>query len=147
MDWDLPSPHLTDVTVHDRDIDGMGHANNAAYVIWCERAAWNHSHELGLSVADYRKLNRGVAIHHAEYDYHQPSFAGEGLRIATWLTGCDGKLRLERRFQIRQADGDATILRGRWQLICINVETGRPTSFPDAFLRCYGDAVVEPHNS
>ena len=142
--WDYPAPYILDLTVGDQDIDGMGHANNACYVIWCERCAWEHSRSLGLSVSDYHRLNRGVAIQRASYDYVAPAFAGERLRIGTWLTGCDGRLRLERRFQILRAADDSTVLRGQWALVGINVETGKPARLPPAFISVYGGAVVEP---
>lgn len=142
--WDHPAPHILEITVSDQDIDGMGHANNACYVIWCERCAWEHSQSLGLTVADYQRLNRGVAIHHASYDYVQPAFAGEQLRIGTWLTACDGRLRLERRFQILRATDQATVLRGQWTLVGINVTTGKPARLPPAFIEVYGGAVIAP---
>ena len=141
--WDYSHPHIVEIEVSDQDIDGMGHANNACYVIWCERCAWQHSETLGLSVADYRQLNRGVAIHKASYDYYQPSFPGERLLVGTWLTACDSKLRLERRFQILRASDQSTVLRGHWILICINVSTGKPARFPAEFLDTYGAAVID----
>lgn len=142
MDWDHPNPHIENVLVSEQDIDGMGHTNNACYVVWCEDCAWSHSRKLGLSVEDYHLLNRGVAIQHAEYDYELPSFAGDALQIATWLVHCDGKLRLERHFQIQNRDSGKTILRGRWVLICINMETGKPARFPTEFVDIYGGAVI-----
>lgn len=142
MEWDLPSPHIQQVTVSAQDIDGMGHTNNACYVIWCEECAWSHSRQLGLSVEDYRRLNRGVAIQHAEYDYQLPSFSGDTLEIATWLVHCDGKLRLQRQFQIRHCASGKTVLRGRWVLICINLESGKPARFPAEFVEIYGGAVI-----
>lgn len=143
MQWDYPEPFMEQIRVTDADIDGMGHTNNACYVVWCERAAWLHSQSLGLSVKDYRRLDRGVAIHRASYDYFLPSFAGDELTMATWLTHCDGKLRLERRFQLVNPSDGSTVLRGHWTLIGICVSTGKPARFPEAFIRVYGAAVVD----
>ena len=67
---------------------------------------------------------------------------GEQLLFGTWLTGSDGKLTLERRFQIvRPADG-ATILRGRWNLVCIEMSSGRPRRMPPEFLEVYLGALI-----
>lgn len=144
MSWDFPTPHIESRTVSVDDIDGMGHTNNACYVVWCEDCAWSHSQQLGLSVEDYRQLNRGVAIQRAEYDYQLPSFADDELDIATWLVHCDQRLRLERRFQIRHRATGKTVLRGHWLLICINMETGKPARFPPEFVDIYGAAVIDP---
>jgi len=147
MQWDFPTPHIEQITVASSDIDEMGHTNNACYVVWCEDCAWAHSRKLGLSVADYRRLNRGVAIQHAEYHYELPSFVDDPLEIATWLVHCDGKLRLERRFQIRHKESGKTILRGHWRLICINLESGKAARFPTDFIEIYGSAVVSEANA
>lgn len=111
--WDHPTPHILEITFSDQNIDGMGHANNDFYVIWGEHRAWEHSQSLGLTLADCQRLNRGVAIHHASYDYVQPALASEQLRIGTWLSAREGRLRLERRFQILRATDQATVLRGQ----------------------------------
>lgn len=143
MSWDYPDAHIETVTVSPGDIDGMGHCNNASYVVWCEQCAWSHSAALGLSIADYQSLDRGVAIQNASYDYRRPSFAGDQLQVGTWLTACDGKLRLRRQFQIIRSSDQATILRGCWNLVCIQVRSGRPSRFPDAFVQTYGAAVID----
>jgi len=143
MSWDLPAPYTQDLVVSASDIDGLGHTNNACYVVWCESCAWAHSQALGLTVDDYRRLNRGVAIQRAEYHYAQPSFADDRLIVGTWLTACDNRLRLERRFQIRRHDSGETVLRGHWLLIGINMETGKPARFPAQFVDSYGAVVTQ----
>ena len=120
----------------------MGHANNACYVIWCEQSAWNHSEILGLGIKDYQRLNRGVAIRKASYEYFLPSFENEDLLIATWLTACDGKFRIERRFQMINLATGQTVQRGHWELICVTLSSGKVTKFPNEFTERYGNAVV-----
>lgn len=142
LTWDFPTPHLLPVSPNAQDIDGLNHTNNAVYVQWCETIAWSHSAALGLDLDRYRELNRAMAIRHAEYDYLLPSQLGDRLLLATWLVASDGKLTIERRFQlIRPADG-ATILRGRWQLVCIEMSSGRPRRMPEAFCTGYLGALV-----
>jgi acyl-CoA thioester hydrolase len=142
LDWDYPQPFILPVTPHEGDIDGLNHTNNAVYVRWCEQAGWAHSEELGLSLDDYRRLDRAMAIRRGEYEYLLPTLCGEPLRLATWLVGGDGKLSMERRFQlVRDSDG-ATVLRGRWDLVCIELSTGRPRRMPPEFLATYMPVIV-----
>ena len=143
INWDYPDPHTLDIEVQESDIDGLGHANNANYVIWCEQCAWQHSESLGLSVSDYQKLDRGVAIHEAGYTYYRPGLAGDRLRVATWLVRCDGKLRLERHFQIVNQDNGQTLLRGYWKLVSVILSSGKATRLPKLFVDTYSSAVVE----
>ena len=140
--WDYSGPHVHSIRIKKSDIDGMGHANNACYVIWCEQSAWNHSKFLGLGIKDYQRLNRGVAIRKASYEYFLPSFENEDLLIATWLTACDGKFRIERRFQMINLATGQTVQRGHWELICVTLSSGKVTKFPNEFTERYGNAVV-----
>lgn len=140
--WDYPNPHTLSVTPSAGDIDGLNHTNNAVYVKWCEQAAWGHSERLGLSLEDYRRLDRAMAIRRSEYDYLLATYQDEPLTVGTWLVGSDGKASMERRFQIiRPADG-ATVLRGSWELVCIELSTGRVRRMPAEFIEVYLPALT-----
>jgi acyl-CoA thioester hydrolase len=141
--WDHPLPFMLALTSQPSDIDGLGHTNNAVYVQWCEQAGWAHSEALGLSLADYRRLDRAMAIREGRYEYLLPSFEGEALVLGTWLTASDGRLTMERRFQLRRASDGVTLVRGRWSLVCIEISSGKPKRMPAAFLSAY-EAVVVP---
>ncbi len=143
MPWDLPNPFIHKVQVRSLDIDGLGHSNNACYVIWCEASAWKHSESLGLSVHDYQRLDRGVAIQKANYEYFLPSFEGDSLLVGTWLVDCDNRLRLRRKFQIINQDSSAVLLRGTWDLVSVTLSSGRATRMPKLFSDTYGNAVIQ----
>ena len=142
--WDYPTPFTLCLTPLADDIDGLQHTNNAVYVRWCEQVAWAHSEKLGLSLTDYQYLNRAMAIRRSEYDYLHPAMLGDEVTIATWLTGSDGKLMLKRHFQlVRPADG-ATLMRGRWELVCIELDSGKPRRMPAEFSGIYLPAIIAP---
>lgn len=143
MPWDHPDPFTMPAVPQPADIDGLNHTNNAVYVQWCEKVAWAHSESLGLALADYQRLDRAMAIRRGEYEYLLPSGEGDAMTIGTWLFSGDGKLTMERRFQlIRDSDG-ATILRGRWALVCIEMSSGRPRRMPGEFCEVYLGAAVD----
>ena len=140
--WDYPDPFVGSVVVDNADIDGLGHANNAAYVTWCETVAWQHSESLGLTVADYQETGKGMAISSASYEYHAACFESDELLLATWLTSNDRRLRMERRFQFRRKIDEVCVFRGCWQLICLNLRTGAPSRIPVLFNEVYGPAII-----
>lgn len=142
MNWDHPRPFTLAVTPRAGDIDGLDHTNNAVYVQWCEKVAWAHSESLGLGLADYRRLDRAMAIHRSVYDYLLPTTAGEALTLATWLIASDGRLTMQRKFQLVRDHDRATVLRGQWDLVCIEIASGRPRRMPPEFVRAYLAAVV-----
>ncbi len=144
MTWDRPQPFTLAASPRPEDIDGLNHTNNAVYLQWCEKVAWAHSHSLGLSLADYRQLDRAMAIRHAQYDYLLPTVLGDELLLGTWLVASDGALTMRRAFQILRVRDGATVLRGHWDLVCIELSSGRPRRMPPAFCSAYLAAVVDP---
>src|SRR5258708_38293416 len=102
VDWDLPAPYLALLDVARADIDAYDHVNNAVYMTWFDRAAWQHSAALGLPIEKCLQLDRGMAVPHSVIAYLRPAALGDSIRVATWLLPADGKLRVRRRFQVRR---------------------------------------------
>lgn len=142
MIWDYPQPFTLTLAPGADDIDGLNHTNNAVYVQWCESIGWAHSHALGLNVADYQRLNRAMAIRHAEYDYLLPTVLGDALTLATWLVASDSKITMERRFQLIRDTDQAVVLRGQWTLVCIEMSSGTVKRMPPEFCQAYLPAVT-----
>lgn len=137
ISWDFPDPFVIEVEVKPQHIDDFQHTNNVVYLTWMAKAAWDHSKALGFDFAAYRALGRGMVVRHHEMDYLAASREGDRVKIATWITRNDGKLRLRRRFQMVDATSGATLLRGLTDFVCINIETGRPTRLPPEFVKAY----------
>jgi len=140
--WDYPHPFLHALRVLPEHIDVLDHANNIAYVDWCQQTAWLHSAALGLDPGSYRALDRAMVVRAAHYEYLASALADDELEVGTWLTGSDGRLQMRRHFQVRRASDGATLFRGDWDLVCIRLSTGRPVRMPEDFLACYQPAVI-----
>jgi acyl-CoA thioester hydrolase len=138
--WDVPAPFTAPVTVAPADLDQYGHTNNVVYLSWLEKVAWAHSVQLGLGMDDYRRLGAGCVARRHELDYLAPTFAGDRLRLGTWIAECDGKFTMWRAYQIvREGDG-RTVLRGRTQWVCIDMTTGKLRRMPPEFVAAYRPA-------
>ena len=146
MNWDLAAqPFVVDLQVEASEIDGLGHANNAAYVGWLERCAWNHSVSLGLDLPEYQRLDRAMAIVRHEIDYLASAYLDQQLQVATWIIESDQRFKMTRRFQVvRPADG-VTLLRALTTFACIEMSTGKPRRMPAEFVDGYGVAVIESY--
>jgi acyl-CoA thioester hydrolase len=147
MPWDYPDPFTLPLVPQAGDIDGLDHTNNGTYVRWCEKIGWAHSEKLGLDLADYQRLDRAMAIRRGEYDYLLPTQLNDHLTLATWLFAGDGRLTLERRFQLIRDSDKATVLRGRWELVCIEVSSGRARRMPPEFIQAYMLFTHGPNSS
>jgi len=136
-DWDLPAPYLASVSVAAADIDAYGHVNNAVYMTWFDRAAWEHSAALGLPLETCLQLDRGMAVLRSVIAYLRPALLEETIQVATWLLPADGKLRVRRRFQVRREAGGATLARAEIEYACIELSSGRPVRWPPEFRERY----------
>jgi len=135
--FDLPAPHVIELSVQAADIDAYGHVNNAIYLTWLDRAAWSHSAALGVPLEHCLALRRGMAAQRVEIDYLRAAQRGEAVQAATWIIAGDGRWRAERRFQIRRPRDGATLARARIDYVCINLDSGRAARMPEAFARAY----------
>jgi acyl-CoA thioester hydrolase len=136
-DWDLPDPHVVTVEVVAADIDAYNHVNNSIYLSWLDIAAWSHSSALGIPLEECLRMRRGMAAHRTEIDYQRAAVLGDRVRVGTWIVSTDGKLRVERRFQIRRAPEEETLARARIDYVCINLDSGRAVRMPESFSRSY----------
>jgi len=142
VNWDFPEPFLIDLQVAAEDIDGLGHANNAVYVSWLERCAWRHSQSLGLDLAEYRRLDRAMAVVRHEIDYLAAAYEGDELQMATWIVESDQRLRMNRHFQLVRGRDAGVLLRAQTTFVCIELSSGRPKRMPAEFVEGYGRALL-----
>lgn len=142
MSWQMPDPFVIDIQVKSEDIDGLGHANNAVYVSWLERCAWRHSQSLGLDLAEYRRLDRAMAVVRHEVDYLAAAYEGEELQLGTWIVESDQRLKMTRHFQLVRPADALTLLRAQTTFVCIELSTGKPKRMPAEFIEGYGRALL-----
>jgi acyl-CoA thioester hydrolase len=142
MSWQLPNPFLNTWHISPDQIDHYQHANNVAYVRQLEITAWAHSTSLGLTIEQYKALDRGMAISRHEINYLAAAHVHDLIDCATWIVQCDNKLKLARQFQfIRRAD-QKTLLTARTEFVCIALSTGKPKRMPKEFALAYGSATL-----
>jgi acyl-CoA thioester hydrolase len=137
VSFDHPAAHVVELSVRPEDIDEYGHVNNAVYLRWLDRAAWSHSAALGVPLERCLALRRGMAARRIEIDYLRAAFSGDVVQAATWIVNADGRLRAERRFQLRRPRDDVTLARARIDYVCINLDSGRAVRMPEIFARAY----------
>jgi acyl-CoA thioester hydrolase len=140
--WDYADPYTRRPRVSASDIDELEHTNNTVYVRWCEEAAWAHSAALGMDIADYRRLDRAMAVVEGRYRYLQASYLDDKIETATWITHWDQRLIMTRHFQVRRVADTTTLLRGEVKFACIAISSGKPRRLPPEFIASYGPAVL-----
>jgi acyl-CoA thioester hydrolase len=133
----LPSAFTGTHRVASEEIDEYAHVNNAVYLQWLDRIAWAHSAELGVPLEHCLVLRRGMAVRHTRVDYLEAALLDDTLLMATWLVACDGRLRCTRRFEILRNTDGKRVLDAEIEYFCLNLDTGKPSRFPAAFVSHY----------
>ena len=141
--WDFADPFLWPVTVEAAHIDALAHTRNTHYVEWCMKAAWAHTTAVGLGAEDYQRLDRAMALTHAEYDYLKATREGDQLIVGTWITDWAGKMKMTRRLQVVCEQTGETVFRGALEFVCIEISTGVPKRPPKEFIEIYGPLIAE----
>lgn len=135
--WDHADPFFIPITVTEHDIDSYGHANNVVYVRWLSECAWAHSAAVGLPEETCVALRRGMAVRTFHIDLLAAAYLGDELLVGDWVSANDRRLRATRTFQVVNPAKEVTLLRGRIDYVCINLDNGRPARMPPEFLdRC-----------
>jgi len=134
---DTAAPFVGECVVQSDHIDHMGHVNNADYLAFMEETAWQHTRFLGLTWPDYQAMDVGLVVRHTSLDYLGAAFEDDRLRVATWITGNDHRLKLERDYCIRRASDGKTLLRAHSLFVCVRLSSGCPCRMPRAFIDTY----------
>jgi acyl-CoA thioester hydrolase len=107
--------------------------NNAVYVTWCDRVAWDHSASLGLPIERCLELDRGMAVIRTLITYLRPALLNDALTISTWILPAPSRLCIRRRFQTMRLSDGITLARAEVDYACIELSSGRPTRWPVEF--------------
>lgn len=85
------------IRVRFHEVDALGHVNNAAYLNYLEQTAIDHAVLLGLDLERLKRLGGVFVARRHEVVYLRQAYAGDVLRIVTWLGEPRGA-RVERRY-------------------------------------------------
>lgn len=129
------------VTFHDEfpvpteAIDGNGHVNNVAYVQWMQDVAVKHSDAVGCSDATRAAGCTWVARTH-KIEYLRPAFAGDRIRLTTWVADFR-RVRSLRHYEFHRAADGQLLARGETDWVYIDAQSGRPCSIPESVSGCF----------
>ncbi len=129
MDTPLAPPHAYThlFTVEAGDIDQLGHANNVAYVRWVQDVAAAHWHHLYPPAAELLPQVWVVQEHHVRY--LRSAYAGDELRVSTWVADVKGASSKRLTRIERVADGQL-LCAAETQWVLLDGASGRPVRVP-----------------
>ena len=113
-----------------RDIDPLGHLNNAVYFSYTEEAAIAAGERYGITHASSTQSGLGWAVKRSRIEYLLPAQAGDELEVLTWL-GAVKPASAERHYLILRAVERELLARAQTLWLTVDLQTGRPRRIPD----------------
>lgn len=135
--WNNTPQYVAQVTVQAEHLDEFNHTNNTIYLVWMQAIAALHSRQLGLTFQDFVELGYGCVARQHHMEYKRPTFQGDTLWVATWISHNEGKADMTRQYQFVRASDKATVMQGHTQWVCIDMQSGRPKKQPPQFVEAY----------
>ena len=122
-----------EITVIFRDLDSLGHVNNAVYLTYLETARLAYWAE----VVGMRRLEElGVILARAEVDFRSPAFFGETLRVGVRATSLKrSSFAMHFRIVASGPDGSAeprVVAEARKVLVSYDYSVRRPAPIPES---------------
>ncbi len=108
-------------TVRFRDVDAMGHVNNAVYLTYLEDARIAFLRPLGADVPD-------MILARAEIDFRAPLAEGDELEIGVRPVRV-GTKSFELEYEVRV--GDEVAAEAKTVIVSYDYASGRPVAVPD----------------
>jgi acyl-CoA thioester hydrolase len=116
-------PYVHRETVRFRDVDALGHVNNAVFLTYLEEA------RIGFLVPKGAEAS-GMILARVEIDFRAPLRTGDELEIGVRPAGV-GTKSFELEYQVRA--GDTVAAEAKTVLVSFDYETGRSVEVPQAW--------------
>ena len=120
------------IQVRFKDIDALGHINNASHITYFEIARTAYFQEVVGGEIDWR--TQGIILARTEIDYLCPVFAGEEVRVFTRVAAF-GNSSFTMCYLIQKGKGGnaVPVAQGVSVQVCYDYEAGRPVAVPQSW--------------
>lgn len=128
-----------DIQMRFRDIDGMGHVNNATYLTYMELARTQFylqpTSRTGLDELDF-------ILAHADIDFESPAVWGDQLQVSMWPSKI-GTTSFTLSYEIREVKTGRLIVRSKSVLVAYDYETKQVKPIPPEVRTRLGEHLEE----
>ena len=119
----------TDVQMRFRDIDGMGHVNNAVYLSYVELART----QFYMHHADKRTLDEiDFILAHVEIDFESQATWGDQIQVAVWPSKI-GNTSFTLSYEVKEKRSGRILARAKSVLVSYDYERRKSKPIPDDF--------------
>lgn len=127
----------TDIQMRFRDIDGMGHVNNAVYLSYAELART----QFYMQFAGKRTLDEiDFILAHVDIDFESQAVWGDQIQVAVWPAKI-GTSSFTLSYEITEKRSHRVLARARSVLVSYDYERKKPKPIPGDFRKLLEGAL------
>lgn len=139
----LQEPNYSfEFTIPENAVDENGHVNNVNYVQWMQDAAVRHYEAMGGRQITI-DLGASWVVRSHTIEYLRPAFAGERVKVLTWVANMR-RVRSLRRYQFIRAKDQKLLVRGETDWVFVDANTGAPRAIPEEVISLFTLFPDEP---
>jgi acyl-CoA thioester hydrolase len=124
-----------------RDLDTMGHVNNAVYMDYVNDCGMQIIPAFGWPLARMREAGFGIVVKRHQIEYKQPALLDDELEISTWLSAVRRASAI-RHYQLRRLRDDALLVQVHSHCVWIDLTTRRPMPVPKDFIAAFESNIA-----
>lgn len=128
-------------TVQWRDLDTMGHVNNAVYMDYVGDCGIAVIRAFGWSEAAMRQQGFGIVVKRHQVEYRAQALLNDDLEISTWVSGVRNASATRHYFVHRVSDG-ALLVQVHSLCAWIDIATGKPIRIPANFIASFAEGIT-----
>lgn len=126
----MPAVFVQHLSVPSSAIDALGHVNNQEYLRWMQDVAIAHSAARGWPMERYLAIGAGWVVRSHFIEYLRPAFAGDAIRVASWVADVKRKTSTRKYRFTREAD-DRELVRAETLWVFVDIASGASREIPE----------------
>jgi acyl-CoA thioester hydrolase len=129
-------------TVQWRDLDTMGHVNNAVYMDYVGDCGIAVIKAFGWSEKQMRERGFGIVVKRHQIEYRAQAVLGDELEISTWVSGVRNA-SATRHYQVHRVSDGTLLMQVHSLCAWIDIATGRPIRIPPDFIASFATGISQ----
>ena len=122
--------HKTRIQIRFKDIDKLGHVNNANHITYLELSRVNYLNDVFIQLIDWSK--EGIILAHIAVDYKSPIYLEDEVWVHSRVSKIGNSSYDMEYVIVRIVDGVSQIAAiGKSVQVCFNYETNRTMKMPE----------------
>ena len=125
--------HKTDIQIRFKDIDNLGHVNNAVHLSYFETARINYFKDVFKGKTNWQET--GLILAHTEITYKKPLFLEDEISCFTKISKIGNKsFDIENIIVRKENDLSSVCVYGKSVLVCMNYKTNETINVPQDWI-------------